>query len=155
MNATPRHPTDHASEENERLALTGLLPPPPVPGLTPDRELLLKQALLAEAARTEPSARPARRAARPRRRLLRVLAPAVVCALAVGGVVVVNLPDTPRRGPAGVVAAAPPVRPKRHASSTASHSPPPPSSGRRSAPTSSCTSRARSPTPRRAPGEAP
>ncbi|SFY40576.1 CU044_5270 family protein [Streptomyces atratus] len=103
MNATPRHPTDHASEENERLALTGLLPPPPVPGLTPDRELLLKQALLAEAARTEPSARPARRAARPRRRLLRVLAPAVVCTLAVGGVVVVNLPDTPRRGPAGVV----------------------------------------------------
>ncbi|MGW1405592.1 CU044_5270 family protein [Streptomyces sp. NPDC002403] len=96
MNATPRHPTDHPSEENERLALTGLLPPPQVPGLTPDRELLLKRALLAEAAG------PARRPARPRRPLLRVLAPVVVCALVAGVVVVVNLPDAPRRGPATV-----------------------------------------------------
>ncbi|MGW0963487.1 CU044_5270 family protein [Streptomyces gelaticus] len=107
MNATPRHTTDHRSEENERLALTGLLPPPPVPGLTPDRELLLKQALLAEAARTEPSGTPARRAGRPRRRLLRILAPAVVCALTVGGVVMVNLPDTPRRSPSAAVGGAP------------------------------------------------
>ncbi|MEU9318724.1 CU044_5270 family protein [Streptomyces sp. NPDC048295] len=102
MNATPRNPTEHPSEESERLDLTGLLPPPPVPGLTPDRELLLRRALLAEAAGTGPSAGPARRPARPRRKLFRVLAPAVVCTLVGGGVVVVNLPDAPRRGPATV-----------------------------------------------------
>ncbi|MFD7624325.1 hypothetical protein ACFV6W_47660, partial [Streptomyces sp. NPDC059802] len=84
MNTTPRHPTDHPSEGNERLGLTGLLPPPPVPGLTPDRELLLKQAVLAEAASVEPAGRFTTRATRPRRRLVRFAAPAVACALAVG-----------------------------------------------------------------------
>ncbi|MEV8106541.1 hypothetical protein AB0Q97_30285, partial [Streptomyces sp. NPDC088135] len=103
MNTSPRHPTDQAAEENERLVLTGLLPPPPVPGLAPDRALPLKQALLAEAAATEPSGRPATRAPRCRRPAVRFVAPAVACALAVGGVVVVNLTDAP--GPATPAAA--------------------------------------------------
>ncbi|MFJ3124342.1 CU044_5270 family protein [Streptomyces sp. NPDC086993] len=93
MNTSPRHPTDQAAEENERLVLTGLLPPPPVPGLAPDRALPLKQALLAEADATEPSDRPATRAPRSRRPAVRFVAPAVACALAVGGVVMVNLTD--------------------------------------------------------------
>ncbi|MYQ86980.1 MULTISPECIES: CU044_5270 family protein [unclassified Streptomyces] len=103
MNASPRHPTDQAAEENERLVLTGLLPPPPVPGLAPDRALPLKQALLAEAAATEPSGRPATRAPRCRRPAVRFVAPAVACALAVGGVVMVDRTDAP--GPATPAAA--------------------------------------------------
>ncbi|MCX5342887.1 CU044_5270 family protein [Streptomyces atratus] len=97
MNTTPRRRTHHRSEDTERLGLTDLLPPPPVPGLGPDRELLLKEALLHKAAVagspdfTVP-------ASRPRRRLVRFVAPAVACALAVGGVMVVNLADTPGHG---------------------------------------------------------
>ncbi|MFI5770438.1 CU044_5270 family protein [Streptomyces sp. NPDC051658] len=102
MNTTPPHPTDHSAEENEHLGLTGLLPPPPVPGLTPDRELLLKQTLLAETAPAEPAGRLTTRATRPRRHLVRFAAPAVACALAVGGVVVMNLADAPGPGPTEV-----------------------------------------------------
>ncbi|GAA1315392.1 hypothetical protein GCM10009647_043210 [Streptomyces sanglieri] len=98
MNTTPPHPSDHLSEEDERLGLTTLLPPPPVPGLDPDRELLLRQTLLADAAPADPSGRRTARATRPRRRLVRLAVPAVACALAVGGVMVVELPETP--GPA-------------------------------------------------------
>ncbi|MFE5089090.1 CU044_5270 family protein [Streptomyces sp. NPDC056638] len=98
MNFTSRRRTHHRSEETEGPGLTALLPPPSVPGLDPDRELLLKQALLREAAVTEPRGGLAPRASRPRRRLVRVMVPAVACALAVGGVVVVNLADAPGRG---------------------------------------------------------
>ncbi|WP_405719801.1 CU044_5270 family protein [Streptomyces sp. NBC_00046] len=102
MNTAPRHPSDHASEEDERLGLTTLLPPPPVPGLAPGRELVLRQALLADSAPAGPSGRLAVRATRPRRRLVRLAVPAVVCALAVGGVVAVNLADAPGRGTTAV-----------------------------------------------------
>ncbi|MFJ5719909.1 CU044_5270 family protein [Streptomyces sp. NPDC093149] len=98
MNFTSRRRTHHRSEETEGPGLTALLPPPSVPGLDPDRELLLKEALLREAAVAEPRGGLAPRAARPRRRLVRVMVPAVACALAVGGVVVVNLADAPGRG---------------------------------------------------------
>ncbi|MFJ9676718.1 CU044_5270 family protein [Streptomyces sp. NPDC101194] len=98
MNLTSRRRTHHRSEEAERPGLTALLPPPSVPGLDADRELLLKEALLREAAVVEPRGGLAPRASRPRRRLVRVMVPAVACALAVGGVVVVNLADTPGHG---------------------------------------------------------
>ncbi|WP_058041826.1 CU044_5270 family protein [Streptomyces roseifaciens] len=101
MNTTPRRRPLPGSEDTERLGLADLLPPPPVPGLDPDRELLLKEALLREAAADAPRGSLAARASRlrPSRRLVvRVMAPAVACALAVGGVVAVNLADTPGRG---------------------------------------------------------
>ncbi|MFJ1823300.1 CU044_5270 family protein [Streptomyces sp. NPDC087532] len=98
MNFTSRRRTHHRSEETEGPGLTALLPPPSVPGLDPDRELLLKEALLREAAVAAPRGGLTPRAARPRRRLVRVMVPAVACALAVGGVVVVNLVDAPGRG---------------------------------------------------------
>ncbi|MFI6728088.1 CU044_5270 family protein [Streptomyces atratus] len=97
MNTTPRRRTHHRSEDAERPGLTDLLPPPPVPGLGPDRELLLKEALLHKAA-VAGSPDFTTPASRPRRRLVRFVAPAVACALAVGGVVVVNLADTPGHG---------------------------------------------------------
>ncbi|MFE4327961.1 CU044_5270 family protein [Streptomyces sp. NPDC056831] len=101
MNTTPRRRTHHRSEETERLGLTDLLPPPPVPGLGPDRELLLKEALLRKAvvAGSPDFTTPA---SRPRRRPVRFVAPAVACALAVGGVMVVNLADTPGHGTTAV-----------------------------------------------------
>ncbi|MFD0339872.1 CU044_5270 family protein [Streptomyces sp. NPDC127117] len=102
MNTTPRHPSDHPSEEDERPGLTALLPPPPVPGLAPDRELFLRKALLADAAPADPSGRRTARAARPRRQLVRLAVPAVICTLAVGGVTVVNLADTPGNGTTAV-----------------------------------------------------
>ncbi|WP_189278491.1 CU044_5270 family protein [Streptomyces atratus] len=102
MNTTPRRRTHHRSEETERLGLTGLLPPPPVPGLGPDRELLLKEALLHKATPVEPPGSLVTRAPRPRRRLVRFAAPAVACALAVGGVMAVNLADTPGHGTTAV-----------------------------------------------------
>ncbi|GGY02727.1 CU044_5270 family protein [Streptomyces hiroshimensis] len=101
MNTTPRRRPLHGSEETERLGLTDLLPPPPVPGLNPDRELLLKEALLRKAATDAPRGSLAARASRlrpPRRLAVRVMAPAVACALAVGGIVAVNLADTSGRG---------------------------------------------------------
>ncbi|WP_413753371.1 CU044_5270 family protein [Streptomyces sp. R-74717] len=97
MNTTPRRRTHHRSEDAERPGLTDLLPPPPVPGLGPDRELLLKEALLHKAA-VAGSPDFTTPASRPRRRLVRFVAPAVACALAVGGVMVVNLADTPGHG---------------------------------------------------------
>ncbi|MFB8032562.1 CU044_5270 family protein [Streptomyces sp. NPDC056004] len=102
MNFTSRRRTHHRSEETEGPGLTALLPPPSVPGLDPDRELLLKEALLREAAVTEPRGGLTPRASRPRRRLVRVMVPAVACALAVGGVVVVNLADAPGHGTTAV-----------------------------------------------------
>ncbi|MFJ7258266.1 CU044_5270 family protein [Streptomyces sp. NPDC098085] len=102
MNTTPWRRTHHRSEENERLGLTGLLPPPPVPGLDPDRELLLKRELLGGAALAETPGRPTVRASHPGRRLVRVVAPAAACALVVGGVVAVNLADTPGRATTAV-----------------------------------------------------
>ncbi|MFJ1549078.1 CU044_5270 family protein [Streptomyces sp. NPDC088246] len=101
MNTTPRRSAHHRSEETERHALTDLLPPPPVPGLGPDRELLLKEALLRKAvvAGSPDFTAPA---SRPRRRPVRFVAPAVACALAVGGVMVVNLADTPGHGTTAV-----------------------------------------------------
>ncbi|MFF2925429.1 CU044_5270 family protein [Streptomyces celluloflavus] len=103
MNTAP-HPR---SEEAERLGLTTLLPPPPVPGLEPDRALLLKETLLREAARTEPAGGRTVRAARPRRRLVRIMVPALACALAAGGIVVVNLADPSGGGPTAVAGGAP------------------------------------------------
>jgi hypothetical protein len=102
MNFTSRRRKHHRSEETERPGLTALLPPPPVPGLDPDRELLLKETLLRKAAVAEPRGGLTPRASRPRRRLVRVMVPAVACALAVGGIVVVNLADTPGHGTTAV-----------------------------------------------------
>ncbi|MEU1672416.1 CU044_5270 family protein [Streptomyces roseifaciens] len=107
MNTTPRRRPLPGSDETERPGLAELLPPPTVPGLDPDRELLLKQALLRQAAADEPRGSRAARASRaartsrlhpPRRLVVRVMVPVVACALAVGGVVAVNLADAPGRG---------------------------------------------------------
>ncbi|WP_367139458.1 MULTISPECIES: CU044_5270 family protein [Streptomyces] len=100
MNTTPRRRPLHGagSEEAERLGLAALLPPPPVPGLGPDRELLLKEALLHKAGLPAPRGSLAPRASglHARRRLvLRVMAPAVACALAAVGIVAANLADMP------------------------------------------------------------
>ncbi|GGR08708.1 CU044_5270 family protein [Streptomyces netropsis] len=97
MNTTPRRRPFQRSEETERLDATDLLPPPPVPGLGPDRERLLKEALLREAALTETPGGRTTRASRPPRRLVPVVVPALACAVAIGGVVAVNLTDTPGR----------------------------------------------------------
>lgn len=107
MNTTP-HPR---SEEAERLGLTALLPPPPVPGLEPDRALLLKETLLREAACTEPAGGRTVRAARPRRRLVRIMVPALTCALAAGGIVVVNLADPSGGRPTAVAGGGAPGAP--------------------------------------------
>lgn len=111
MNIGPRHRPPHASEESERLDLAGLLPPPPVPDLAPDREMLMKEALLREVALTEPLGGRTARAARPRR-LVRVLVPALACAVAVVGAVAVNLADTAGHGTAAVRGAAAPEVPE-------------------------------------------
>ncbi|MFF2613993.1 CU044_5270 family protein [Kitasatospora sp. NPDC058046] len=115
MNATPRRAAQRpASEESERRELAGLLPPPAVPGLDADRRLLLREALLRQAA--EPQGRPApraslrRRAGRPVRRSarrsarFRIAVPALACALAVVGVVASDLggAGTPGRDHAAV-----------------------------------------------------
>ncbi|WP_323447032.1 CU044_5270 family protein [Streptomyces yaizuensis] len=84
-------------DDGELRELGGLLPPPPVPGLAPDRELMLREAVLRKAAATVPPGAPGRREARaPRRRLFTVLVPALACSLAVGGVLVLDL-DAPDR----------------------------------------------------------
>ncbi|MCN9239286.1 CU044_5270 family protein [Streptomyces sp. RY43-2] len=97
MNITPRRRTHHRSEETERADLADLLPPPPVPDLGPDRGPLLKEALLREAALAEPTGRVSVRATRPRPRprSVRVMVPTIACAMAVCGVVAVNLTATP------------------------------------------------------------
>ncbi|MFE7136011.1 CU044_5270 family protein [Streptomyces sp. NPDC057638] len=109
---SPAHHVQHDENRNEpgaaeRQELAGLLPTPAVPDLEPDRALLLRQDLLRAAApagesgarRREGSAlapRPARLpAARPRRRVTRILVPALACALAVGTVVVLDRTDSP------------------------------------------------------------
>ncbi|MFF8916460.1 CU044_5270 family protein [Streptomyces sp. NPDC015032] len=102
MNTAPWRRTHPRSEETERLGLTGLLPPPPVPGLGHDRELLLKQELLRRAVLAESTGHPTTRVSRPRRRLVRIMAPAAACALVVGGVVTVNLADSPGRATTAV-----------------------------------------------------
>lgn len=104
MNSTPRRRPFRRSEESELTGLAGPLPPPPVPDLDPDRERLLKERLLSEAARTEPAGDRTTRAARPRRPPLRIVLPAAVCALAVAGVVAVNPTDPPGREDGTVVA---------------------------------------------------
>ncbi|MEU9848206.1 CU044_5270 family protein [Streptomyces sp. NPDC047985] len=99
MNTAPRRPTDHRSEETEHPDLTGLLAPPPVPGMTRDRELLLREALLRDAARNRVPGGACARSARSRRHLVRFALPALACALAAVGVVAV---DPPERGAAPV-----------------------------------------------------
>ncbi|KUJ68262.1 hypothetical protein ACZ90_20280 [Streptomyces albus subsp. albus] len=112
MKSTPPRGTGHRTEEAERLALTDLLPPPRVSGLGPDRELLLREALLRTAADpAEPPRGLISRSPGPRRRLVRVLAPAVACAAAAGVVVAVNLPDPSGRGAATVTAGRTPGAP--------------------------------------------
>ncbi|MFE7639095.1 CU044_5270 family protein [Kitasatospora sp. NPDC057518] len=120
MNATPRRAAQRpASEESERRELAGLLPPPTVPGLDADRQLLLREALLRQAA--EPQGRPAPRAPlrrpagrsvrRPARRSarFRIAVPALACALAVVGVVASDLggAGTPGRDHAAVTGGGP------------------------------------------------
>ncbi|GAA2229997.1 hypothetical protein GCM10010232_15350 [Streptomyces amakusaensis] len=98
MNRDPRHRKNDPSDEAERLDLAGLLPPPPVPALGPDREPLLRETLLREAALADRPAGRAARTPRPRRRpVLWIVAPAVACALALGVVVTVDLPDASGR----------------------------------------------------------
>lgn len=85
MSTFPRRAARPRPEDGDDLGLGGLLPPPPVPGLDRDRELLLKEALMNQASH-ESAPRPAAR----RRRLVWVAVPTAVCALAVGGIVAVN-----------------------------------------------------------------
>ncbi|MFF9016833.1 CU044_5270 family protein [Streptomyces sp. NPDC014870] len=89
----------HRTGNHEHADPAGPLPPPAVPGLTPEREQRLKAALLSRVsaldalnALNDGTVTPARR--RPRPRLVRVLAPAVACALAVGGAVAVGTSET-------------------------------------------------------------
>ncbi|MGW4382923.1 CU044_5270 family protein [Kitasatospora sp. NPDC004531] len=91
MNATPRRETQRpSSAQDERRELAELLPPPAVPGLDADRRLLLRREVLRRAAasggpRGGAVGRPGRR-----RRPVRFAVPALVCALAVVGVVTVD-----------------------------------------------------------------
>lgn len=96
MNLSPHRTGDPAHAD-----LAELLPPPTVPDLTPDREQRLKAALLSRAFDVERTAvrRPARR-----RRRIRVLAPAVACALAIGVAVTFDGADTPHTGNVPAVA---------------------------------------------------
>ncbi|MFF9074751.1 CU044_5270 family protein [Streptomyces sp. NPDC014735] len=107
MNTAPWRRTDHRSEEIDRPDLTGPLPPPPVPGLSPDRELLLREALLREAVRNRAPGGSGARAARPRRHPARFAVPALACALVAVGVVALDLPDRGAAPVAGPRAAAP------------------------------------------------
>ncbi|MEV7184973.1 CU044_5270 family protein [Kitasatospora sp. NPDC093102] len=92
MNATPRRDTQcPSSAEAERRELAELLPPPAVPGLDADRQLLLRREVLRRAAASaEPQGGATRRPARYRRPV-RIAVPALACALAVAGVVTVDL----------------------------------------------------------------
>ncbi|MFJ5830978.1 CU044_5270 family protein [Streptomyces sp. NPDC093089] len=107
MNAfTPR--TTHADTDDLlRSELTELLPPPPVPDLTPERERHLRYAVLRTAleAGDGVGARPVR-AARPRRGRGRgwIAAPAVACAV-IAGVVVLAPRETPAGSSTGRVSA--------------------------------------------------
>ncbi|MFF0390463.1 CU044_5270 family protein [Kitasatospora sp. NPDC004615] len=91
MNATPQRDTQRPpSARDERRELAELLPPPAVPGLDPDRQLLLRREVLHRAAASAASAGPqggtTRRPARYRHPV-RIAVPALACALAVVGVV--------------------------------------------------------------------
>ncbi|MEU9703685.1 CU044_5270 family protein [Streptomyces sp. NPDC047981] len=82
----------HRTGDHDHADPAGLLPPPAVPALTPEREQRLKAALLSRvSALDELDALDARTVTaagrRPRPRLVRVLAPAVACALVIGGAV--------------------------------------------------------------------
>ncbi|MBO1416513.1 CU044_5270 family protein [Streptomyces sp. FH025] len=93
MNATPRRDPQHPSEEPERRELTGLLPPPAVPGLGADRQLLLREELLRKAGGAEPRGGLSPRG--PHRwRPVRIVLPALACALAIAAVVVVDRAGT-------------------------------------------------------------
>ncbi|WP_335933116.1 CU044_5270 family protein [Streptomyces sp. PTD5-9] len=102
MNNTPRRPTGRPSETPPGPDLTGLSAPPPVPGLAPDRELLLREALLREAAVEHAPRDAVARGPRPRRRLVRFAVPALACALAAAGVVAADPTGPSGRGSAPV-----------------------------------------------------
>ncbi|MFD8597158.1 CU044_5270 family protein [Kitasatospora sp. NPDC059646] len=91
MNATPRRDTQcPSSAQDERRELAELLPPPSVPGLDEDRQLLLRREVLRRAAGSaEPQGGAPRRPARYRRPV-RIAVPALACALTVVGVVTVD-----------------------------------------------------------------
>lgn len=101
MNAAPRrgpHCQSEESEESERRGLAELLPPPAVPDLREDRQLLLRERLLRDTASGEPRRRRATR--RPVR--FRIAVPALACALAVAGALAVDLGGTAGRDRAAV-----------------------------------------------------
>ncbi|MFE6502762.1 CU044_5270 family protein [Kitasatospora sp. NPDC057738] len=82
-----------ASEESGRRELAELLPPPAVPGLGADRQLLLREQVLRRAAASAepPGRRSAPRAPFRRPARFRIAVPALACALAVAGVLAVDL----------------------------------------------------------------
>ncbi|MEU4269982.1 CU044_5270 family protein [Streptomyces sp. NPDC026092] len=84
----------HRTEDPETADLAGLLPPPAVPDLTPERAQHLKAALLSRASTVDDRTAAAVRRPVSRPRLIRFLAPAVACALAVGGVVTFGTAET-------------------------------------------------------------
>ncbi|MFJ6774501.1 CU044_5270 family protein [Kitasatospora sp. NPDC091257] len=81
------------SGESERRELAELLPPPAVPGLRADRQLRLREQVLRRAAASAepPGRRSAPRAPFRRPARFRIAVPALACALAVAGVLVVDL----------------------------------------------------------------
>ncbi|MFB7914499.1 CU044_5270 family protein [Streptomyces sp. NPDC056061] len=106
MTIVPRRRTDRRSVRAARPEPVGLSAPPPVPGLAPDRELLLRERVLREADRDAAPGRATVRRTGPRRRLVRVALPALACALVAVGVVAVDLardvPEVPGRDTAVV-----------------------------------------------------
>ncbi|MDI2130643.1 CU044_5270 family protein [Yinghuangia seranimata] len=103
MNTNHRHPQPPRPDERERRELAALLPPPTVPDLARDRELLLKEDLMRKTHPASPDSgtQATRPAARPRRWAW-VAVPVAACALA-GGLVAANLgggsDDTPVASP--------------------------------------------------------
>ncbi|MGW9441170.1 CU044_5270 family protein [Streptomyces sp. NPDC055607] len=105
MNAfTPRPPRGAGADALLRAELAELLPPPPVPELTPERNLDLRHAVL----RSALAAGDGGPAARPRRKVpLRLLAVPVAACAVVAGLVVLAPGETPTGSPGRVTAGRP------------------------------------------------
>ncbi|MER6910560.1 CU044_5270 family protein [Streptomyces sp. NPDC000594] len=88
MNITPGYRSSPRPERDADPAGEPPLPPPPVPALRPERERLLKEAVLRGATDPAPRAARTRRVPRPGRRAPRLLLPAMACALAFGALAV-------------------------------------------------------------------
>ncbi|WP_435971193.1 CU044_5270 family protein [Streptomyces sp. Qhu_M48] len=112
MNTSVPRPPHSDTDALLRAELTALLPPPPVPEPTPDRNVALRHAVLrnALAAGDGEGAHPApARRTRPGLRLGLLIAPVAACAVVAG--VAVLAPPAPPAGPPGGMQAGQPASP--------------------------------------------